>query len=160
MINRKTLLELGWILPSIAIPVGMLVAVIVSAFGMMIHVPADAGTIQPAAIDSTPPFDQPGELRQVGPNEYEIALVAQIWVFNPREIRVPANSRVTFVATSRDVIHGLHIEGTNVNVMLIPGRITRQTAVFREPGEFRFVCHEYCGSGHHLMFGSVIVEET
>ncbi|MBX5444420.1 cytochrome c oxidase subunit II [Sphaerobacter sp.] len=159
MINRKTLLELGWILPSIAIPVGMLVAVIVSAFGMMIHVPSDEGTILPAAIDSTPPFDQPGVLRQVGPNQYEVAIVAQIWVFNPREIRVPAGAEVTFVATSRDVIHGLDIEGTNVNVMLIPGRITRQNAIFKEPGVYRFVCHEYCGAGHHLMFGQIIVEE-
>ncbi|MDI3341873.1 MAG: cytochrome c oxidase subunit II [Sphaerobacter sp.] len=159
MINRKTLLELGWILPSIAIPVGMLVAVIVSAFGMNIGVPSQAGTIQPAAIDTTPPFDQPGVLRQVGPNQYEVALIGQVWSFNPRELRVPAGAEVHFVATSRDVIHGLHIEGTNVNVMLIPGRITRQRAVFREPGQYRFVCHEYCGIGHHTMYGTVIVEE-
>src|SRR5690606_17854028 len=140
-------------------PVGMLVAVIVSAFGMQIRVPGEGGNIAPAMIDTTPPFDQPGVLRQVGPNQYEVAIVAQIWVFNPREIRVPVGSEVTFVATSRDVIPGLHLEGTNVNVMLIPGRITRQRAVFPRPGEYRFVCHEYCGTGHHLMFGNVIVEE-
>src|SRR5690606_20290773 len=124
MINRKTLLELGWILPSIAIPVGMLVAVIISAFGMMIHVTGDAGTIEPADIDTTPPFDQPGVLRQTGPNQYEVALIGQIWLFTPRELHVPAGAEVTFVSTSRDVIHGLDIEKTNVNVMLIPGRIT------------------------------------
>lgn len=158
MINRKTLLELGWILPSVAIPVGMLVAVVVSAFGMHIMVPGDEGTINPADIDTTAPFSQPG-LTETAPGKYELALIAQIWAFTPREIRVPVGSEVEFVATSRDVIHGLHVEGTNVNVMVIPGRITRQRALFKEPGEFQFLCHEYCGAGHHVMFGTIIVEE-
>ena len=33
-------------------------------------------------------------------------MVAGIWVFTPNEIHVPAGSTVTFVATSRDVVHG------------------------------------------------------
>ena len=35
------LYELAWILPSIAIPVGMLSALLVTAFGAGIHVPSD-----------------------------------------------------------------------------------------------------------------------
>src|SRR3989304_5110343 len=37
------LYELAWILPSIAIPVGMLAALIVTAFGAGIHVPGEEG---------------------------------------------------------------------------------------------------------------------
>ena len=42
--------------------------------------------------------------------------------------------------------------------MLIPGQVSRATYTFREPGEHLLVCHEYCGAGHHLMFGKVTVE--
>ncbi len=155
--EREQLYELAWILPSIAIPTGMLVALLVTAFGMGIHLPGHAGTVDPQTVAQTPPFDQPG-IVEVAPGKYRATLLAQIWFFTPREIRVPVGSEVTFVVTSRDVIHGLRIQGTNVNLMLIPGQISQATATFNRPGEFLLVCHEYCGIGHHTMSGKVIVE--
>ena len=76
----------------------------------------------------------------------------------PAEIRIPRDTEVTFTATSVDVIHGLEIERTRVNMMLIPGQIGKITHTFREPGEYLLICHEYCGAGHHTMSGKVIVE--
>jgi cytochrome c oxidase subunit 2 len=151
------LYELAWILPSVAIPVGMLVALMVTAFGAGIQVPSDEGRIDPTKVAETAPFNDPGVV-EVAPGHYEVRLVAGIWVFMPNEIRVPVGSRVTFVATSRDVIHGLSLQAANVNLMLLPGRIARATAQFDSPGEHLFVCHEYCGIAHHTMFGRVIVE--
>ncbi|MCG8468343.1 MAG: cytochrome C oxidase subunit II, partial [Gemmatimonadetes bacterium] len=69
-----------------------------------------------------------------------------------------AGSEVTFISTSTDVIHGIHIERTRLNMMLIPGQISRNTYRFDEPGEHLLVCHEYCGLGHHVMSGKVVVE--
>ncbi|HEY7204410.1 MAG TPA: cytochrome c oxidase subunit II [Methylomirabilota bacterium] len=151
------LYELAWILPSIAIPVGMLAALLVTAFGAGIHVPSTAGRLDPAKVAETPPFDQPGVVK-TGPLHYEVRLVSQIWSFTPNEIRVPVGATVTFVATSRDVIHGLFIPSANVNVMLIPGQISRVVARFDREGEFFVACHEYCGIAHHTMGGRVIVE--
>ena len=151
------LYELAWILPSIAIPVAMLAALLVTAFGAGIHVPSVAGRIDPAKVAETPPFDQPGVV-QTGPLRYEVRMVGQIWSFTPNEIRVPVGSTVTFVATSRDVIHGLFIPAANVNVMLIPGQISRVSARFDREGEFFLACHEYCGIAHHTMGGKIIVE--
>jgi cytochrome c oxidase subunit 2 len=151
------LYELAWILPSIAIPVGMLAALLVTAFGAGIHVPSVAGRIDPTRVTETAPFDQPGVV-QTGPVSYEVRMIGQIWAFTPNEIRVPVGSTVTFVATSKDVIHGLFIPGANVNVMLIPGQISRVTARFDRVGEFFMACHEYCGIAHHTMGGKVIVE--
>ena len=151
------LYELAWILPSIAIPVGMLAALLVTAFGAGIHVPSVAGRIDPTRVTETAPFDQPGVV-QTGPVSYEVRMIGQIWAFTPNEIRVPVGSTVTFVATSKDVIHGLFIPGANVNVMLIPGQIARVTARFDREGEFFMACHEYCGIAHHTMGGKVIVE--
>lgn len=151
------LYELAWILPSIALPVGMLAALLVTAFGAGIHVPSIAGRVDPTKVAETPPFDKPGVV-QTGPLRYEVRLVGQIWSFTPNEIRVPVGATVTFVATSRDVIHGLFIPSANVNVMLIPGQIARVTARFDREGEFFMACHEYCGIAHHTMGGRVIVE--
>jgi len=151
------LYELAWILPSIALPVGMLAALTVTAFGAGIHLPTREGRVVPAKVAETKPFDQPGVV-EVKPGRYEATLVAAIWTFTPNEIRVPAGSTVRFTVTSRDVVHGLFIKGANVNLMVLPGQIGRATARFDTPGEYPFLCHEYCGIAHHTMWGRVIVE--
>ena len=127
------LYELAWILPSIAIPVGMLVALIVTAFGAGIHLPSIAGRVDPTKVPRRRRSTSPAWCRRA-PARYEVRMVGQIWSFTPNEIRVPAGSTVTFVATSRDVVHGLFIPGANVNVMLIPGQISRVTRALRPPG--------------------------
>ena len=63
-----------------------------------------------------PPFDTLG-LVEVGLLRYEVRMIGQVWTFGQREIRVPVGSTVTFVATSRDVVHGLFIPKANINVM-------------------------------------------
>jgi cytochrome c oxidase subunit 2 len=152
------LYELAWILPGVAIPVGMLVALIVTAFGAGIHVPGDAGRIDPTKLVEAPPFNEPGVV-ETAPGHYEATIVSGIWLSTPNEIRVPAGATVTFIATSRDVIHGFSLHDVNVNLMLLPGRVARATATFERPGEHVFLCHEYCGIAHHTMFGKVIVED-
>ena len=63
-------------------------------------------------------------------------------------------------SSSQDVIHGFRIPNTPVNLMIIPGQITRTTVRFSRPGEYPFYCHEYCGVGHHVMSGRIIVESA
>jgi cytochrome c oxidase subunit 2 len=50
------------------------------------------------------------------------------------------------------------IERTNINLMALPGQVSKTSARFDAPGEYRFFCHEYCGLGHQIMWGKVIVE--
>jgi len=137
--------------------VAFLGALAYTSIAMGIHLPGRAGEVDPATVRSMPPFDAPG-VRELGPGRYEVVIVAQAWGFVPNEIRVPAGSEVTFIATSVDVLHGLHVDGTRVNMMLIPGQISRNTYRFREPAEHLLMCHEYCGAGHHVMSGKVVVE--
>ena len=105
---------------------------------------------------SPPPFDDPG-LDRTGPGRYGAVVRGQAWAFNPREIVVPAGSTVDFVITSRDVVHGFHIDETRVNGMVLPGQITRLSHTFEEPGRHLVICHEYCGVGHHNMYATVEV---
>ena len=140
-----------------ALLVGCMAALLYANVAMGIHLPGDAGQVDPATVETMPPFDNPG-VRQIGENEYEAVVLGVAWQFIPREIRVPAGSTVTFIATSLDVLHGLHVEGTRLNMMLIPGQVSKNRVTFREAGEHLIICHEYCGINHHTMFGKVIVE--
>jgi cytochrome c oxidase subunit 2 len=151
------LYELAWILPSIAIPIGMLAALVVTAFGANIHLPSTVGRVDPTRVTETAPFDKLG-LTELAPGQYEVRMVAQIWSFTPQEIRVPVGSTVHFWATSKDVVHGFFIPHAHVNVMLLPGQVAHVETRFDKPGEYPIICHEYCGISHHTMAGRVIVE--
>jgi cytochrome c oxidase subunit 2 len=73
-------------------------------------------------------------------------------------VRLPAGRPVRFRVTSPDVLHGFQIVGTNVNLTVAPGYVSEATATFNEPGEYLVVCNEYCGLGHHSMYGTIVVE--
>jgi cytochrome c oxidase subunit II len=137
--------------------VACMIALVYGSLGLGIHLPTRAGEIDPERVASTPPFDHAG-VRQVGPNEYEVVIVGRVWSFTPDTIEVPAGADITFTATTPDVIHGFYIQGTRVNLMLIPGQVTRARYRFQHAGEYPLLCHEYCGIGHHTMFAKVVVK--
>lgn len=132
-------------------------ALLYASLAMGIHLPGREGEIDPQQLSTTPPFDEPG-VQQTGPNAYEVVMIGQIWAFVPNEVRVPAGADITFTATSADVLHGFSVDDTRINMMLIPGQVSRNTYRFEEPGRYLILCHEYCGAGHHTMYGTVIVE--
>lgn len=116
-------------------------------------------TIEPDKVESQAPFDNPG-LKQIGPNEYKATVLSYVFGYSPNTISVPAGSTVHFEVTTKDVVHGFHIPGTPANLMLVPGHIAEYTHTFKKPGEFLFICHEYCGIGHEIMFGKIVVENN
>lgn len=152
--------EKGFLALSAAMLAAFLGALFYAAFAMDIELPSDEEQLDPREVRRTAPFSDPGPgVYRTGPGEYRVVLMASAWRFDPAEIEVPAGSVVTFVGTSADVLHGFHIEGTRVNVMMIPGEVTRVTYAFEESGQHDFVCHEYCGIGHHEMYGELTVTE-
>jgi cytochrome c oxidase subunit 2 len=160
MMNLRSpiyLYELLWILPSLALPVGMFAILLVTTFGAQVHLPGVEGRVNPTQLATAPPFDQPGVVR-LAPGRYEVRMIGQVWSFDPDEIHVPVGAEVTFVATSSDVVHGLFIPHTYTNIMLLPGQVARVTTHFLEPGTYVFLCHEYCGLNHHAMAGTIVVE--
>jgi cytochrome c oxidase subunit 2 len=145
----------------LALTVAMLVIFIgalgASVLAVGIHVPGHVGRQNPTTLFQTAPFNEPG-LKQLGPGNYQVIMQARTWAFVPNEVRVPAGSKVTFTIASHDVVHGFNIERTNANLMLVPGQVATVTVTFRQAGEYLIICHEYCGVGHHQMFGKVIVQ--
>jgi cytochrome c oxidase subunit 2 len=146
-----------WIGITIVAVIVMLIAVAFAGFGFGVQLPGAAGSIDPRTLSKTAPFDKPG-VYEVTAGKYQVVMVAQMWMFKPAEIRIPAGSTVTFTSTSKDVTHGLYIENTDINIMILPGQVSEVTAKFPKAGTYSIICHEYCGSGHQGMAGKVIVE--
>ncbi len=90
-----------------------------------------------------------------------VRAIGQQYSFTPQCVVVPADTPVTFRATSADVVHGLLIEGTNINTMLVPGYVSVLPIRFKAPGDHVMPCQEFCGIGHQGMWGKVkVVDKT
>lgn len=154
---KVDLYEKIWMWGSALLIVAFLGSLLATTFGLGIRPPSHVETIDPKTVRTDPRFAAPGvSVRPDG--SLRVVALAQIWAFVPNEIRVPAGRPVTFRVTSPDVLHGFQIVGTNVNAMVAPGYVSQVTTTFHRPGEYLIVCNEYCGLGHHVMAGKLIVE--
>lgn len=86
-----------------------------------------------------------------------VRAIGQEYSFTPSCILVPRDTPITFRATSADVVHGFLIDGTDINLMLVPGYISNLKARFETLGERYMPCHEFCGTGHEGMWGRIKV---
>ena len=146
-----------WLALSIVLILALIGTVTYGAVGPGVAMVADSqSTIDPAALDEDERFSEP-RVERVGENEYEAYVVAYQFGFEPTPIVVPANSTVTLHVTSRDVIHGFEVVGTNANAMVVPGEVSEITVETDEPTEYGLLCNEYCGAGHHVMEGKINV---
>lgn len=156
--------EKVWLGAALLLIVGFIATVAYGTVGAGVQMVDDSGgEIDPQAVQQSNTgtgFDDPGVVKQ-SDSHYVVYVVARQFQFVPGggddPIRVPADTRVTFRVTSADVVHGFSIVETNINTMVIPGQVAAVTAEFDEPGTYGVVCHEYCGSAHHTMGGSVEV---
>ena len=83
--------------------------------------------------------------------------IGQQYSFTPQCVVVPSDTPVKFRATSADVVHGLLIEGTNINTMLVPGYVSELPDPLQDAGDYVMPCQEFCGVGHQGMWGKVRV---
>lgn len=145
----------------ISIIVGVLILFMVilgyQTFALSMGPPSGMETIDPQKVDQTAPFDKPG-IYEIGENEYEVIMTLEVFAFNPSNMEIPVGSEVHFKMTSKDVTHGVQVPGTNINAMVTPGHIQEITHTFTEPGEYLFLCNEYCGVGHQAMYTTIVVK--
>jgi cytochrome c oxidase subunit II len=86
-----------------------------------------------------------------------VRAIGQQYSFTPSCILVPAETPMTLRATSADVVHGIMIQGTNINTMLVPGYVSEQSMRFDRTGDYLMPCQEFCSFGHEGMWGKVRV---
>jgi cytochrome c oxidase subunit 2 len=149
--------ERMWMWGAGVLAVAFVAVVVVTSVAHAVHPPSHVETIDPTTARQDPRFAQPGVRPRAGGGA-EVVMLAQMFSFNPAEVRVQAGQPVTFRVTSPDVSHGFQIVGTNVNTMVLPGYVSQLTVTFPRPGEYLLVCNEYCGLAHHVMQGKVVVE--
>lgn len=159
--------EKVWLVFGLASLVLFLLIIGFAAFWKGTHPQSHIETIDPQNVEANESF-QPENLglTEVADGKYVVNIVASAFNYDfgkeedgtaTKTIRVPKGSTVLFQVTSKDVVHGFQVAGTNVNMMIEPGHISRFESVMKNGGEFTVVCNEYCGIGHHLMFGTVEV---
>ncbi len=152
-------IERIWIIISFVM-LGVFAAAVLTAgfaFGFQVPVPEDR-LVDPnlVATPGATAFGEPG-VKELSPGWVEARILSQAWTFTPKEITVKVGTKVTFYVTTKDVQHGFDLTDTNINMMVIPGQISKLTTTFVKPGTYNFYCHEYCGVGHQTMYGQVIV---
>ena len=73
------------------------------------------------------------------------------------ELRLPLGKPVKLIMTSRDVIHGFFIPAYRQKQDVLPGSYTYLWLLPKRVGTFDIYCSQYCGTGHSLMRGTLIV---
>ena len=148
--------EKNWMRVSILLLVVFATAITVAGFAAGFQLPGPESRVDPKTLLQTEPWKSPG-VYEVADGEYEAYVVAQAWSFSPLEIVVPVGAHVTIYVTSSDLQHGFKIPDTNINMQIVPGQVSKLEYTFDEPGEFPYLCTEYCGQGHAAMYGRVKV---
>ncbi|MFB5194509.1 cytochrome c oxidase subunit II [Neobacillus sp. KR4-4] len=149
-----------WLTFGIGALVVFLTTVGVSAFYLGNKPPSCLTTINVDKVDQTKPFNKPGLHKVEGKDwDYELVYVASAFSYNPVKVEVPLGAKVKVIATTKDVVHGFEVAGTNINMMLEPGYVSEYTTTFDKAGEYLIVCNEYCGAGHHLMSSMIEVKK-
>jgi cytochrome c oxidase subunit 2 len=147
-----------WLTFGISMLMAFLVVLGVGTFVQGAHPPGGHHrAVDPETVDKTAPFDKPG-LKKIGDNEYEANMLAFAFGYSPENMEIPVGATVHFNITSKDVVHGFQIPGTNVNMMVVPGEVNRLTYKFTKAGDYLVLCNEYCGAAHEMMQTRLIVK--
>ena len=73
---------------------------------------------------------------------------------------VNPGDRVTIELVSTDVVHGMYIDGYDLDVQADPGQPQRLTFIADRAGMFRFRCSVTCGELHPFMIGKLHVGQN
>lgn len=157
----------------------LLVAAFVTAFGVLILVPvwARLGVLASSGHDSHhggPAADAHAFAAQVEaqgaaygqpdgsvnvPAGETVYIQAQQFSFVPAVIHLQRGAEYTLAFHATDVMHGVSlIKDGSLNTVLMPGTTVAVPFRATESGEVQMLCTEYCGLGHHLMAGRIVVD--
>lgn len=81
----------------------------------------------------------------------------QQWSWDPI-LKLKVNETYRIHLSSVDVLHAISIYPINMNFQAVPGWDFVLTVTPTKAGEYNVICNEFCGIGHHTMFGRIYVE--
>ncbi|MCG6869517.1 MAG: cytochrome C oxidase subunit II [Gammaproteobacteria bacterium] len=151
-------LERTWVVVVGLLTAMMLGVIFYTAWSGDIHPPSNVEVIDSTRLHLTEEFAEDNLGARTQPDgSVRVAMVATRYGFYPQHIEVPVDTPITFRFATPDSLHGLHIPGTNVDTMVIPGFVSEVNTVLQNTGTFPMYCNEYCGLGHHDMWSRVTI---
>lgn len=75
------------------------------------------------------------------------------------ELHLPIGKPVKMVLRSKDVLHDFYVPEFRAKMDLVPGIVTYFWLTPTVRGTYDILCAELCGTGHHQMRGTVVVED-
>lgn len=88
----------------------------------------------------------------------DVYLLGRMWSWYPI-LKLKKGVQYTLHLSSVDVNHGFSLFPVNLNFQIVPGYDYGLKVVPNTSGDFKIICNEFCGIGHHTMVGKVIVED-
>ncbi len=82
---------------------------------------------------------------------------ARSFAYAPASLSVNPGDRVTLELVPTDYVHGLYLEGYDLDMTADPGQTARLSFVADRAGTFRFRCSVTCGALHPFMIGKLSV---
>lgn len=151
-------LEKIWIGIIAFITVVMLASIVYTAVAGNVHPPSNVETIDSTRLHLTDEFAEDNlGLERHDDGSVTVRIVATRYGFYPQHVEVPAETPVTFRFATPDVLHGVHVPGTNVDTMIIPGYVSQVRTELKTSGTVPVYCNEYCGLGHHDMWSRITI---
>ena len=94
------------------------------------------------------------------PSERTFRIQASQFEYSPAVLSVNPGDRVTIELVATDVVHGLSIDGYDLETSADPGQTARLSFVADRQGSFRFHCTVTCGNMHPFMVGKLQVGQN
>jgi heme/copper-type cytochrome/quinol oxidase subunit 2 len=82
---------------------------------------------------------------------------ASSFEYSPAVLHVNPGDQVTIELASEDVVHGIYIDGYDLEVHADPGQPARLSFAANKTGSFRLRCSVTCGALHPFMSGQLKV---
>ena len=94
------------------------------------------------------------------PTERTFRIQASQFAYSPAVLSVNHGDQVTIELMATDVVHGLAVDGYNVEIISDPGQTARLSFTADRQGTFRFRCSVTCGNMHPFMIGKLQVGQN
>ena len=88
----------------------------------------------------------------------DVFLMGEMWRWSPVLVFMKDESYNLHIS-SKDVMHGFSLQPVNMNFQIYPGYDYVLKFKPTEAGEYKIICNEFCGIGHHTMIGKIVVLE-
>jgi len=95
----------------------------------------------------------PMPLASPQPVERNLKIDASTFEFSPAVLKVNRGDIVNIELNSIEVVHGLYLDGYDIQVAAEPGQTANLSFVADKSGTFRFRCSVSCGALHPFMIG-------